>query len=105
MRVDDLAAESKIAGINVRREGRIACSYILRGDQKPLGWPPSQPDCGTHRRPEAAPQSQSGVGGKETHDAQTVLECRAGQGLNSSIVSSGKRRKRDAASRVVLYGA
>jgi len=51
----------------------------LAGDQKPLGWPPSQPDGGTHRRPEAAPQSQSGAGGKETRDAQTVLECRAGQ--------------------------
>src|ERR1019366_617230 len=70
MRVDDLAAQSKIAGINVRREGWIARPYILRGDQKSLGRPPSQPDRRMQGRAEAAPQSQSGAGGKKTRDVQ-----------------------------------
>jgi hypothetical protein len=105
MRVDDLAAQSKIAGINVRREGRIARPYILRGDQKPFGRPPPQSDRCTYGRAEAALQSQSGAGGKKTRDTQPVLECRAGQELDSSIMSGGKQRKRDAASRDVFSSA
>ena len=104
MRVDDLAAQSKIAGINVRREGRIARPYILRGDQKPFGRPPPQSDRCTYGRAEAALQSQSGAGGKKTRDTQPVLECRAGQELDSSM-SGGKQRKRDAASRDVFSSA
>jgi hypothetical protein len=56
-------------------------------------------------RAEAAPQSQSGAGGKKTRDVQPVLECRAGQELDSSIMSGGKQRKRDAAGRDVFHGA
>ncbi|HZM07333.1 MAG TPA: hypothetical protein VFC11_02635, partial [Methylocella sp.] len=52
-----------------------------------------------------APQKQSSAGGKKTHDAQPVLECRAGQELASSILFGNKRRTPDAANRDVFHGA